>query len=143
MHRTLLVMVTLITAGVAFGGEIIEYPLDVDPNAPKPAGVFMAYEGDPQPTRRIARVEVSSRKGASLQLLKVNGIAVPPGIAVVEVLPGRPVFELRCVIDGKETIDIRSPTVDFPAGWLSKVRAMPGTDGTCGYLWIVFEKLRS
>jgi len=75
-------------------------------------------------------------------LLKVNGKDVPPGTRTIEVEPGRPEFVLRCVIDGKESVETRRPTLDFPAGWLSKVRALPGTDGTCAYLWIVYEKLR-
>lgn len=118
----------------ALAGGFVEFPLEGD--------AFQAYDGEPLPLRKVARVEVSARTGVEVSLLSVNGRPVPEGTVRVDVPPGFPEFELRCVADGKVTVEKRKPVTAFPAGWLSKVRAVPNTDGTCGYLWIVFEKLR-
>ena len=134
MRQGISIGVLLVVVPLLATAGIVETPLAGE--------VFQAYDGDALALRKIARIEVSARTGVSVELIKVNGKPVPPGTTVVDTLPGRPEFELRCTQGDKVTVETRTPAVDFPAGWLSKVRAAPATDGTCFYLWIVYEKLK-
>ena len=79
-RRTALALALLVTLSAGSAG-IVEIPLEGE--------AFQAYDGKALPLRKVARVEVSARTGATVELVKVNGREVPPGTVRSRIHRGR------------------------------------------------------